>query len=92
MLRSAFLPKHVDEASAQTSTNGFAWLRSWSLERRRQRLRREAFDTLLRVDADILEDVTGLQRKQLEHAARLPLSIDALKALRSMQRQEPDSQ
>lgn len=89
MLRSLFLPNPVDAASAESSTV-IGWLRSWSAERRRQRLRREAFQTLLKVDGNILEDIAGLRHEQVEQAARLPLSIDALKALRSMQRQAPE--
>lgn len=90
MLRSVFLPRPADEALAQAPSEGFTWLRSWSAERRRQRLRREAFQTLLKVDADILEDITGLRREQLEQAARLPLAVDAGEAVRLMQIQLPE--
>lgn len=90
MLRSVFLPKPADATSSRTPSSAIAWLRSWSAERRRQRLRREAFQTLLRVDANILEDIAGLRREQVEHALRMSLADDALKALRSMQRQAPE--
>ena len=62
-----------------------ARLKSWSVERRYQRLRRDAFNTLLRVDDHILADVTGLTRAQVEHAARLPLSVDATEIVRTKQ-------
>ena len=45
-------------------------LKSWTVERRRQRIQRDAFATLLRVHPGILEDVTGLTRRQVEHAAK----------------------
>lgn len=60
-------------------------LKSWTVERRRQRLRRDAFNTLLRVDAHILADVTGLTRAQVEHAAKLPLSVNAVEMVRTRQ-------
>ena len=79
----------TDEVAAREPTGPMGWLKSWTVERRRQRLQREAFHTLLRVDADILEDVTGLRRDQVERAARLPLDVDATKAVQMMREQEP---
>ena len=59
-------------------------LRAWTVERRRQKLRRDAIATLLRVDDNVLRDITGLERHQVEAAARLPLEVDALERLRRM--------
>ncbi len=91
MLRSIFLPNPVDAASDEAPSSTAGWLRSWSAERRRRRLRREAFQTLLKVDDNILDDIAGLRHEQVEQAARLPLSVDALEAIRLMQRQMPKS-
>ena len=83
-------PTALDKLMARATTGPMGWLKSWSVERRRQRLQREAFQTLLRVDTDILEDVTGLRRDQVERAANLPLHMDATEAVRMMRAQMPD--
>ncbi|MBO0663447.1 hypothetical protein LQ948_12460 [Jiella sp. MQZ9-1] len=85
MLGWVYAPRIEDTAAVHHET-GFSWLWSWTAKRRRQRLRRNAMATLLRVDADTLRDITGLERLQVEAAARLPLSIDALDRLQQMQR------
>ena len=85
---SIFAPNLADKAASKT-TVPLGWLQGWSVQRRRQRLQRQAFNSLLKVDADILEDVTGLRRDQVERAAMLPLSVDATKAVRMMRQQTP---
>lgn len=60
--------------------------RNWTERQRRQRLRRQAFATLLHVDDNILEDVSGLTRAQVEHLARLPLHLDAVEEARGIRR------
>lgn len=79
----------TDKVAAKAATGPMGWLKSWTVERRRQRMQREAFHTLLRVDADILEDVTGLRRDQVERAAQLPLHVDATKAVQMMRDPAP---
>ena len=89
MLQWVYSPR-IEEAAAANIRNGSSgWLRSWTHERRRQKLRREAIATLLRVDGDILKDITGLERHQVEAAARLPLDVDALERLRKLQDAQP---
>ena len=79
-------PRSLGDEEADLPAYGFvARLKSWSVERRHQRLRRDAFNTLLRVDDHILADITGLTRAQVEHAARLPLSVDATEIVRMKQ-------
>ena len=88
----AIISTPTEKLIAKVPTGPMGWLRNWTVERRRQRLQREAFHTLLRVDADILEDVTGLRRDQIERAAQLPLHVDATKAIQMMREQEPNRQ
>ncbi|MCE7029919.1 hypothetical protein [Jiella avicenniae] len=85
MLQWVYLPRVGETAITSVRSGWTGWLRSWTRERRRQKLRREAIATLLRVDDDILRDVTGLERHQVEAAARLPLDVDALERLRRLQ-------
>ncbi|MBO0902800.1 hypothetical protein [Jiella sonneratiae] len=88
MLQNIYLPT-VDGPSHSRDGLGLrGWLRSWTAERRHQKLRRDAIATLLRVDDDILRDVTGLERRQVEAAARLPLCIDALEHLQRLQQRQ----
>jgi uncharacterized protein YjiS (DUF1127 family) len=76
-------PVRPGDEETNLAASGFAArLKSWSVERRQQRLRRDAFNTLLRVDDHILADITGLTRAQVEHAASLPLSVDATAVIR----------
>ncbi|WAP69412.1 hypothetical protein [Jiella pelagia] len=86
MLQWVYSPRIEDRAATNLRTGSGGWLRSWTQERRRQKLRREAIATLLRVDADILRDITGLERHQVEAAASMPLEADALKRLQELQR------
>lgn len=88
MLQSVYTPRIEETAHSAGSTRLGGWFRSWTEERRRRKLRRDAFATLLRVDGDVLEDVTGLRRDQVEAAARLPLDVDALERLQVMRRTE----
>ena len=86
MLHHSTLPLPIRPSDAHRTHPGLVgWLHSWTVEKRRQRLCREAFNTLLRVDDHILEDVTGLTRPQVEEAARLPLAVDALEAIARLQ-------
>ena len=78
-------PHRLGDEDADLPAGLVARLKSWTVERRRQRLQRDAFNTLLRVDDHILTDITGLTRAQVEHAARLPLSVDATAVLRMKQ-------
>ena len=84
MLQSVYSPKIEETAGARSSTGPAGWFRSWTQERRRQKLRRDAVATLLRVDTNILKDITGLERQQVEAAARLPLEVDAMEQLKRM--------
>ncbi|ORE98343.1 hypothetical protein [Aurantimonas sp. 22II-16-19i] len=85
MLQWIYAPRIEEAAAAHLGNRGAGgWLRSWTVERRRQKLRRDAIATLLRVDDDVLRDITGLERHQVEAAARLPLEVDALDRLRRM--------
>jgi uncharacterized protein YjiS (DUF1127 family) len=77
-------PNRLDEETTD-QTGLVGWLHNWTVEKRRQRLCRDAFNTLLRVDDHILEDVTGLTRPQVEEVARLPLAVDALEAIARLQ-------
>lgn len=86
MLHYSALPQPIrlnEEPAGQPGLVG--WLHNWTVEKRRQRLCRDAFNTLLRVDDHILEDVTGLTRPQVEEVARLPLAVDALDAIARLQ-------
>ncbi|MBB4005350.1 MAG: hypothetical protein V7704_10575 [Aurantimonas endophytica] len=85
MFRSLYDPRLGDEEADLPASGLVTRLKSWTVERRRQRLQRDAFNTLLRVDGHILADVTGLTREQVEHAARLPLSVDATQVIRLIQ-------
>ncbi|MBP0614792.1 hypothetical protein [Jiella mangrovi] len=84
MLQSVYSPRIEETAAANVRAGSGGWLRSWSRERRLQKLRRDALATLLRVDSDILRDITGLERHQVVAAAKLPLEVDALDRLRRM--------
>ncbi|MCB8836644.1 hypothetical protein [Aurantimonas sp. VKM B-3413] len=88
MLQSIFTQRPGENALPARSASVGGWLRTFTEEWRRQRLRRQAFSTLLRVDNDILRDVTGLDRSQIEAIANMPLEKDALEALRSLERAE----
>lgn len=85
MFKSLYDPRLGDEDADLPASSLVTRLKSWTVERRRQRLQRDAFNTLLRVDDHILVDVTGLTRAQVEHAARLPLSVDAVESVRMKQ-------
>lgn len=86
MLHHSALPQPVRLDKETAGGPGLiGWLHSWTVEKRRQRLCRDAFNTLLRVDDHILEDVTGLTRPQVEEVARLPLAVDALQAIARLQ-------
>ncbi len=86
MLSYHHAPRRPGDEETDLAASGFAArLKSWNVERRQQRLRRDAFNTLLRVDDHILADITGLTRAQVEHAARLPLSVDAISVIRMRQ-------
>jgi uncharacterized protein YjiS (DUF1127 family) len=86
MLSHHHAPLRLGDEETNLAATGFvARLKSWTVERRQQRLRRDAFNTLLRVDDHILADITGLTRAQIEHAARLPLSVDATSVIRMRQ-------
>ncbi|MEX6504891.1 hypothetical protein [Jiella sp. M17.18] len=86
MLQSVYSPR-IEEKAATRRIGGVAgWFRSWTEERRRRKLRRDAAATLLRVDDAVLEDVTGIDRVQLEAVLRLPLEIDALERLEQSRR------
>lgn len=74
-----------DRIASSPALGAMGWLRSWTVELRRRKLQRDAFATLLKVDDDILQDVVGLRRDQVERAARLPLTVDAARAVRLMQ-------
>ena len=89
MLQWVYSPRIEEAAAANVHHGSAGWLRSWTRDRRRQKLRREAIATLLRVDNDILRDVTGLERHQVEAAAQLPLDVDALERLRQLQDAQP---
>ena len=89
MLQWVYSPRIEEAAATNIRAGSGGWLRSWRQERRRQKLRRDALATLLRVDDDILRDVTGLERHQVEAAARLPLEVDALTRLRQLQDGQP---
>ncbi|MFY0734020.1 MULTISPECIES: hypothetical protein [Aurantimonas] len=87
MLHHSALPQPIRLDEAHHSQPGLVgWLHNWTVEKRRQRLCRDAFNTLLRVDDHILEDVTGLTRPQVEEVARLPLTVDALDAIARLQK------
>ncbi|MCQ0987472.1 hypothetical protein [Jiella marina] len=88
MLQSVYSTRIEETAHAAGVTGLGGWFKSWTEERRRRKLRRDAFATLLRVDDDVLEDITGLRRDQVEAAARLPLDVDALERLQAMRRAE----
>ena len=85
MLQWVYSPRIEDKAATNIPAGSGGWLRSWTQERRRQKLRRDAIATLLRVDADILRDITGLERHQVEGVASMPLEVDALKLLQELQ-------
>lgn len=89
MLQWVYSPRIEDKAATNVRSESGGWLRSWTRERRRQKLRRDAIATLLRVDDDILKDITGLERHQVEAAARMPLEVDALEQLRGLQSGRP---
>ncbi|TFF18736.1 hypothetical protein E3C22_21165 [Jiella endophytica] len=92
MFQWVYSPRIEDTAASNVRAgraNG--WLRGWSEERRHHKLRRDAIATLLRVDDDVLRDITGLERHQVEAASRMPLEVDALTLLEEMQRRRPAS-
>ena len=74
-------PRYGDETPAQASAV-VSYLRSWSAERRRQRLRRDAFNSLLKLDDAILLDVVGVRREDVVRLANLPIGVDAMAALK----------
>ncbi|MCK5931309.1 MAG: hypothetical protein KAG89_03975 [Fulvimarina manganoxydans] len=74
-------PRYGDESLAHSSAL-VSYLRSWSTERRRQRLQRDAFNSLLKLDDDILWDVVGVRREDVVRLANLPIGVDAMAALK----------
>ncbi|MEF2553622.1 hypothetical protein VQ042_20095 [Aurantimonas sp. A2-1-M11] len=82
MLHHSTLPPRLGD---ERVTGLAGRLKNWTVERRRQRLRRDAFNTLLHVDDHILADITGLTREQVAEMARQPLAVDALDAICRLQ-------
>lgn len=74
-------PRYGDETHAHSSAV-VSYLKSWSAERRRQRLRRDAFNSLLKLDDNILWDVVGVCREDVVRLANLPIGVDAMAALK----------
>ncbi|WP_121643974.1 hypothetical protein [Notoacmeibacter ruber] len=57
----------------------------WTMEKRRQKRRRDSISTLLNVDDDILSDVVGISRADLKRTLAAPLGVDAAAQIRRLQ-------
>lgn len=77
---------HSIHDTARHRPSFYARARAWTMEKRRQKLRRHSISTLLNVDDNILRDVVGVGREDVERAVRMPLDVDAAKMIRLMQK------
>ncbi|MCP1198788.1 hypothetical protein [Notoacmeibacter sp. MSK16QG-6] len=70
-------------------TSFYERARKWTMEKRRQKLRRDSISTLLNVDENILRDIVGISRDDVRRAVSAPLHIDAATTIRLLQRRRP---
>ncbi|MEF2074315.1 hypothetical protein [Consotaella aegiceratis] len=85
MLQRVFYARLGENEPETSREDWISRARTWTVARRRQRLRRQAFRSLLTVDDHILDDI-GLSRTLVEQAARTPVTVDAIALVQNEQR------
>ncbi|WP_114388991.1 hypothetical protein [Notoacmeibacter marinus] len=77
---------HSIDNAARHRASFYERARTWTIEKRRQKLRRDSISTLLNVDDNILRDVVGVSADDIRRAVAMPLDVDAAKMIRLMQK------